>query len=67
MTIYSFSFYPPGNQSTRVDSSKTSQKKCGIEERMILVKASDGFSRCNVKAWRENNTYLIPLFIIGNV
>ena len=39
----------------------------GMEERMILVKVTHGFSRFYVKTRKQNNTYPIHQFIIGNV
>ena len=38
-----------------------------MEERMILVKVTHGFSRFYEKTRKENNTYLIHQFMIGNV
>ena len=38
-----------------------------MEEPMILVKVTREFSQFYVKTRKENNTYLIHQFIIGNV
>ena len=40
-------------------------KENSEERTRILVKVTQGFPRFNVKAWKENNAYLIPQLIIG--